>query len=33
MKPDMQNYDPKEWPCFMFDQDAQNEDDMPNYNE
>ena len=32
MKPDMQNYDPKEWLNFMFDPDAQNEDDMPNYN-
>lgn len=33
MRPDMQNYNPEEWPDFMFDPDAQNEDDMPDYND
>ena len=32
MRPDMQNYNPEEWLDFIFDQDAQNEDDMPDYN-
>ena len=31
--PDMQNYDPEEWIDFMFDEDAQNDDDMYNDND
>ncbi len=33
MRPDMQNYNPEEWLDFIFDPDAQNEDDMPDYND
>lgn len=33
MKPDMQDYKSEEWIGYMFDEDAQNEDDMPDYNE
>lgn len=33
MEPNMQNYDPDEFINFMFDDDAQNDDDMYNDND
>ena len=33
MGPNMQNYDEDEWINFMFDDEAQNDDDMYNDND